>query len=103
MSNRRIYETIGLRYDDADKMEPIVRAVEQMLRAHPEIDTSRILMVNFNAFAPSSLDFFVYTFTKTTDWAHYHEGQAGRAAENPGDYRIPRRTIRLPHLHDSCT
>ena len=73
MSNRRIYETIGLRYDDADKMEPIVRAVEQMLRAHPEIDTSRILMVNFNAFAPSSLDFFVYTFTKTTDWAHYHE------------------------------
>ena len=73
MSNRRIYETIGLRYDDAAKMEPIVRAVEQMLRAHPEIDTSRILMVNFNAFAPSSLDFFVYTFTKTTDWAHYHE------------------------------
>ena len=73
MSNRRIYETIGLRYDDADKMEPIVRAVEQMLRAHPEIDTSRILMVNFNAFAPSSLDFFVYTFTKTTKWADYHE------------------------------
>ena len=73
MSNRRIYETIGLRYDDAAKLEPIVRAVEQMLRAHPEIDTSRILMVNFNAFAPSSLDFFVYTFTKTTDWAHYHE------------------------------
>ncbi len=73
MSNRRIYETIGIRYDDADKMEPIVRAVEQMLRAHPEIDTSRILMVNFNTFAPSSLDFFVYTFTKTTDWAHYHE------------------------------
>ena len=73
MLNRRIYETIGIRYDDANKMEPIVHAVEQMLRSHPEIDTSRILMVNFNAFAPSSLDFFVYTFTKTTDWAHYHQ------------------------------
>lgn len=73
MLNRRIYETIGIRYDDASKMGPIVQAVERMLRSHPEIDTSRILMVNFNAFAPSSLDFFVYTFTKTTDWAHYHQ------------------------------
>ena len=73
MLNRRIYETIGIRYDDANKMEPIVHAVEQMLRSHPEIDTSRILMVNFNAFAPSSLDFFVYTFTKTTSWTHYHK------------------------------
>ncbi len=73
MLNRRIYETIGIRYDDANKMGPIVQAVEQMLRSHPEIDTSRILMVNFNAFAPSSLDFFVYTFTKTTDWADYHK------------------------------
>jgi len=73
MLNRRIYETIGIRYDDANKMEPIVHAVEQMLRSHPEIDTSRILMVNFNTFAPSSLDFFVYTFTKTTSWTHYHK------------------------------
>ena len=73
MLNRRIYETIGIRYDDANKMEPIVHAVERMLRSHPEIDTSRILMVNFNAFAPSSLDFFVYTFTKTTSWTHYHK------------------------------
>ena len=73
MSNRRIYETIGIRYDDADKMEPIVHAVEHMLRSHPEIDTAQTLMVNFTTFAPSSLDFFVYTFTKTTDWADYHK------------------------------
>ena len=73
MLNRRIYETIGIRYDDANKMEPIVHAVERMLRSHPEIDTSRILMVNFNTFAPSSLDFFVYTFTKTTSWTHFHK------------------------------
>ena len=29
-------------------------------------------MVYFNAFAPSSCDFFVYTFTKTTKWAEFH-------------------------------
>ena len=29
-------------------------------------------MVNFNSFAASSIDFFIYTMTKTTDWAKYH-------------------------------
>lgn len=73
MLNRRIYETIGVRYCDADKMADIVRDVENMLRSHPEIDASQTLMVNFNAFASSSLEFFVYTFTKTTDWVHFHQ------------------------------
>ena len=78
MFNRRIYETIGIRYDDANKMGPIVSAVENMLRGHEEIDTNRTLMVNFNSFAPSSLDFFVYTFTKTTNWVHYHKVKQDR-------------------------
>jgi MscS family membrane protein len=73
MLNRRIKETIGIRYDDAGKMETIVGKVKDMLKNHPEIDTNRTLIVNFNTFAPSSLDFFVYTFTKTTDWVFYHE------------------------------
>ena len=29
-------------------------------------------MVNFVEFGPSSLDFFIYTFTKTTVWAEFH-------------------------------
>ena len=73
MLNRRIYETIGIRYDDATKMADIVAAVREMLENHEAIDTTQTLIVNFNAFAPSSLDFFVYTFTKTTDWVQYHE------------------------------
>ena len=73
MTNRRIYETIGIRYDDADKMQKITLEVKQMLLTHPEIDTQQTLMVNFNKFASSSVDFFVYTFTKTTDWVKFHE------------------------------
>ena len=73
MTNRRIYETIGIRYDDAGKMAAITRDVKQMLREHPEIDTNQTMIVNFVAFAPSSLDFFVYTFTKTTEWIRFHE------------------------------
>ena len=72
MTNRRIYETIGIRYDDIAHMADIVRDVEAMLKAHPAIDTEQTLMVNFVSFAPSSVDFFVYTFTKTTSWTEYH-------------------------------
>lgn len=73
MTNRRIYETIGIRYDDAGKMSAIVSDVRSMLLEHPEIDTNQTLIVNFNSFAASSVDFFVYTFTRTTDWVRFHE------------------------------
>lgn len=54
-------------------MGDIVSDVKAMLQSHEEIDSSQTMIVNFNAFAPSSLDFFVYTFTKTTNWIHFHE------------------------------
>ncbi len=73
MLNRRIKETIGIRYDDALKMDNILADVKAMLLEHPDIDNTKTLMVNFNSFAPSSLDFFIYTFTKTTVWAEYHD------------------------------
>jgi MscS family membrane protein len=72
MRNRRIYENIGIRYADAGKMKIIVDDIRAMLAAHPEIDTSKTLIVNFNAFADSAMEFFVYTFTKTTNWVEYH-------------------------------
>lgn len=73
MRNRRIYETIGIRYDDVAKMGAIVADVEAMLRTHADVDADKFLMVNFDAFAPSSLDFFVYCYTRTTDWAQFHQ------------------------------
>ena len=72
MSHRRIYETVGVRYDDASQIRPIVERVRTMLEQHPDIDASQTLMVNFNQFGPSSLDFFIYCFTKTTVWTEYH-------------------------------
>ena len=53
-------------------MGAIVADVETMLRAHEDIDADNFLMVNFNAFAPSSLDFFIYCYTRTRQWAEYH-------------------------------
>ena len=72
MLNRRIYETIGVRYDDAGAMEQIVAEVKEMLLAHADIDKGKTLRVTFVAFGASSLDFFIYCFTRTTDWATFH-------------------------------
>lgn len=73
MSHRRIYETIGIRYDDLVKMPAIINDVKAMLQSHPDIAQDQTMIVNFNQFAASSLDFFVYTFTKTTNWIEFHK------------------------------
>ena len=73
MSHRRIKQTIGIRYADAPKMREIIAAVRQMLQDHEEIDSRQTLIVNFDEFAPSSLNFFIYTFTHTVEWIYFHE------------------------------
>ncbi|GKT12294.1 MAG: MscS family membrane protein [Thiomicrorhabdus sp.] len=73
MTNRRIKETMGVRYADVHKMRLITADVKTMLQNHSEIDNNQTLIVNFNQFNSSSLDFFIYTFTKTTDWIRFHE------------------------------
>ncbi len=71
--NRRIYEYVGIRYDDADCLAGILEDTRNMILHHPEIDQKNSIMVNFDRFAPSSLDFFIYCFTKTVVWAEYHD------------------------------
>lgn len=73
MTNRRIKETIGIRYADIHLVDAIVSDVKKMLWNHPDIDNTQILIVNLMTFGPSSIDFLVYTFTKTTDWIEYQE------------------------------
>jgi MscS family membrane protein len=73
MTNRRLFETIGLRYSDINQMKAITDAVRAMLVQHPEIDEQQTLMVNFDAFGQSSVDFFIYCMTHTVIWQRYHE------------------------------
>lgn len=72
MSHRRIYEHIGVRYDDFSQVENICKAVDKMLKQHEDIDDTQTLMVNFNRFSDSSLEFFIYCFTHTTHWQTFH-------------------------------
>ncbi|MEO1890394.1 MAG: mechanosensitive ion channel family protein [Candidatus Thioglobus sp.] len=66
MTNRRIKEVVGIRYDDIAQIPVIVAEVEAMLKAHEGIDQSESLRVYFNYFNASSLDFNIYAFTNTT-------------------------------------
>ncbi|MBT0963988.1 mechanosensitive ion channel family protein [Denitromonas iodatirespirans] len=103
MTHRRIYETLGIRYDDLDKMQAITDDVRQMLIDHPDIASEQTMIVHFNAFNASSLDFFVYTFTHTTQWVEFHRVkqdvllQVARIIEEHGaQIAFPTRTLHLP-------
>lgn len=77
MTNRRINTEIGLRYDDAGKIEAIVSDIQAMLKNNIDIDQTQTTLVYFNAFADSSLNIMVYCFTKTVKWAEWLEIQQG--------------------------
>lgn len=75
MTNRRINTEIGLRYEDADKVDAVVNDIRTMLQQNPKIDLTQTLLVYFNAFGESSLNIMIYCFTKTVKWAEWLEAQ----------------------------
>ena len=102
MTHRRIRETIGLRYDDLDKMSSIVAEVKSMLASHPEIDTDLTVLVAFDQFADYSLNFLIQAFTKTTDLVHFQELKqdvllniSGIISKHKAEIAFPTRTLHL--------
>ena len=103
MSHRRIFETIGVRYDDIHALPDIVHDVEHMLAEHEGVDANQTLMVFFTQFGPSSLDFFVYCFTKTVVWAEYHRIKqeimfriSDIIADHGAEIAFPTTTVHVP-------
>ncbi|MEA5446138.1 mechanosensitive ion channel family protein [Gammaproteobacteria bacterium AB-CW1] len=103
MHHRRIFETIGVRYDDFSRVEPILKDIRQMLDEHEEITKDRTLMVYFNTYGESSLDFFIYCFTHTKVWTDFHAVKedvllkVGRIIEKHGaEIAFPTRTLHVP-------
>jgi len=105
MSNRRIYETFGVRYADMHLVADIVADVRAMLEGHVEIDTNQTLIVNLVSYGDSTVNFFVYTFTKTTDWVRYHEIKqdimlqiADIITKHGGEFAFPTQTLHLADI-----
>lgn len=70
-SSRRIYEYVGIRYDDADKLEAIIADVREMLKSHKDLNLEESNVASFDRFAASSLDFFIWCHTKTKSWEEF--------------------------------
>jgi len=71
---RRIKMHIGLTYStNSAQIRKIMAEIKEMLKGHEGISQSDSLMVNFDTFGDSSLNIFIYTFTKTANWAKYLE------------------------------
>ena len=68
MQHRRIKTTIGVRYEDSDKINAITKQIREMLLEHKEIDTSQLLTVSLIEFAPSALNMMVSAYSKITQW-----------------------------------
>ncbi len=106
MTNRRIYETMGLRYEDIGKMAAILADIRAMLHTHSGIDQSQIQIVNFDNYGESSLNFFIYAMTRTTKWREFHGIkedillQTAAAVEKHGaEFAFPTRTV---HYHPAA-
>ena len=103
MDARRIREVVGVRYDDMGKVANIVSEIKEILKADPEINSDKTMIVSLNEFSASSVDIMIYTFTKTTQWMHYHEVKQAvmlKVAEiierHGAEIAFPTRTVHQP-------
>lgn len=100
MKNRRIYEYMGLRYDDIAKMPAVLADIRAMLSKRDDIDKNKIMMVNFDRYGDSTIDFFVYAFTTTTAWSEFHRIKeevlleiAAIVQKHGAEFAFPTRTV----------
>lgn len=107
MTNRRIDETVGVRYDDINNVGKIVKEVRQMLADDDEIDDNKTIIVNVNKFSASSVDFLLYAATKTTNWEYFHEVKqnillktAKIIAQNNSEIAFPTSTIHFANQEE---
>lgn len=111
MTHRRIYETIGLRYDDMDCVDAVVTDITSFLKQCPDIAGSDTVIVNLVAFSASSVDIMIYAFTRTTVWTEFHQVKqkvllevAAIVARHGAQIAYPTRTLHvsdLPHAIDA--
>lgn len=71
MGKRRITFTLRLTFDTPrEKIEKCIQRIRKMLQDHPDIHPETIF-VFFDSYGDSSLNIFLYFFTRTTVWEEY--------------------------------
>ena len=68
MPKRRVKMTVGVTYSTtADQMEELLKRIRQLLKDDEGVDSS-FFLVRFTDFGSSSLDIFLYYFTRSIKW-----------------------------------
>ncbi len=71
MKKRRVSFHLGVTYKTGrSKLQHCIARIKTMLEKHPDVHPDMIF-VRFNEFSDSSLDIFIYFFTRTTKWVEY--------------------------------
>lgn len=71
MGRRRVNFSLGVSYSTSrEQLEHCIKKIRHMLQTHPDIHPQTIF-ANFEKFGESSLDIYIYFFTRTTIWAEW--------------------------------
>jgi MscS family membrane protein len=71
MNKRRVKMTVGVTYSTTpEQMAELVRRIQEMLTQDEGVN-QEFMLVRFTDFGPSSLDIFLYYFTKSVVWAEH--------------------------------
>jgi len=105
MKKRRIKMTIGVTYSSTPgKLEELVEKIRDIIRRDENL-MQDFFLVNFSGFGPSSLDIFIYCFTKSTVWAEFLQARQEfmikimHAVKELGlDFAFPTQTVHVGSL-----
>ncbi|MCH2140516.1 MAG: mechanosensitive ion channel family protein [Phycisphaerales bacterium] len=102
-NNRRLSETIGVRYDDFDSVELVINDVQSLLDGDGDIDQNQPVRVNFGGYGDSTIDISILAYTQTTsiaDFVKIRERlmlEVGRIVHRHGaDFAFPTMTVDMP-------
>ncbi|WP_298432470.1 mechanosensitive ion channel family protein [Ottowia sp.] len=100
MQHFRIKQTLGLRYDDRERLPDVCAGIRAMLQQHPGIAQDKTLVVRMTDYGASTLDVMLYCYARTTVWSTYLEVQedvllrVGQiVAAHGADFAFPTQTV----------
>lgn len=105
MQKRRIRMTIGVKYDASpDKLDELVKRIRALIADNDNFHHD-FYLVNFTEFGASSLDVFIYCFTKSTVWAEFLDAKQAfmfdimKVVNELGlDFAFPTQTLHVESL-----
>lgn len=70
---RMMRSVVGIRYDDAPVLEKIIKDVKKYLDKHESVTSDQPIIVGFEAFADSSVNFLVRVCLITSDYKTFYD------------------------------